>query len=203
MLMVIYPFLVGWSLSHGHFLWVSVMLIALGIVRLFSQGNQLMMPLTWFAILCGGLSLLLKDHAWLKMYPVLMSVGACFIFASTLIKPPSMIERFARLAEPNLPESGVIWTRKVTIVWCVFFVINALIALWSVLFAPMKIWVIYNGFISYVLMGILLLGEFILRKRHQSLNLHTTVSGQIDSSPNDLSLNDLSKTHLKKSDLKK
>ena len=198
MLMVIYPFLVGWSLSHGHFLWVSVMLIALGIVRLFSQGNQLMMPLTWFAIFCGGLSLLLKDHAWLKMYPVFMSVGAGMIFASTLIKPPSMIERFARLAEPDLPESGVIWTRKVTIIWCIFFVMNALIALYSVLFAPMKIWVIYNGFISYVLMGILLLGEFILRKRHQRLNLHATVSGQIYSS-----LNDLSKTHLKKSDFKK
>ncbi|MFW2154043.1 Clp protease, partial [Acinetobacter gyllenbergii] len=30
--------------------------------------------------------------------------------------------------------------------------------------------VLYNGFISYVLMGILLLGEFILRKRHQRLN---------------------------------
>lgn len=202
MLMVIYPFLVGWSLSHGHFLWVSVILIVLGIVRLFSQGNQLMMPLTWFAILCGGLSLILKDHAWLKMYPVFMSVGAGMIFASTLIKPPSMIERFARLAEPNLPESGVIWTRKVTIIWCIFFVINALIALRSVLFAPMKVWVIYNGFISYVLMGILLLGEFILRKRHQRLNSHSIVSGQIDSNQINPSPNDSSKTHLKKSDLK-
>lgn len=197
-LMIIYPFLVGWSLSHGHFLWVSVILIVLGIVRLFSQGNHLMMPLTWFAILCGSLSLLLKDHAWLKMYPVLMSVGAGIIFASTLIKPPSMIERFARLAEPDLPESGVIWTRKVTIVWCIFFVMNALVALYSVLFAPTRFWVIYNGFISYVLMGILLLGEFILRKRQQRINQHVTMSDQIDLSPNDSS-----KSHLKKSDLKK
>lgn len=171
-LMILYPFLVGWGLSQGHFLWVSVILIALGVVRLFSKGNQLMLPLTWFAILCGGLSLVLKDHAWLKMYPVFMSVGAGLIFASTLIKPPSMIERFARLVEPNLPESGVIWTRKVTIIWCIFFVVNATIALYTVIFAPMKIWVLYNGFISYVLMGMLFLGEFILRKRHQRLNQH-------------------------------
>ncbi|WP_111858833.1 septation protein IspZ [Acinetobacter sp. CFCC 10889] len=169
-LMVAYPFLVGWGLSQGQFVWVSAILIGLGIIRLFSKGNQLLLPLTWFAILCGGLSLLLKDHAWLKMYPVFMSVGAGIIFASTLIKPPSMIERFARLVEPDLPESGVIWTRKVTIVWCIFFVCNAAIALYTVLFVPMKIWVIYNGFISYILMGILFLGEFILRKRHQRLN---------------------------------
>ncbi|MDM1765009.1 MULTISPECIES: septation protein IspZ [unclassified Acinetobacter] len=168
--MILYPFLVGWGLSQGHFLWVSVLLITLGVVRLFSQGNALLLPLTWFAILCGTLSVLLKDHAWLKMYPVFMSVGAGIIFASTLIRPPSMIERFARLVEPDLPESGILWTRKVTMVWCGFFVVNAAIALYTVVFAPMKIWVIYNGFISYVLMGILFLGEFVLRKRHQRLN---------------------------------
>lgn len=169
-LMILYPFLVGWGLSQGHFVWVSAILIVLGVMRLLSKGNSLLLPLTWFAILCGGLSLLLKDHAWLKMYPVFMSVGAGIIFATTLIKPPSMIERFARLVEPDLPESGVIWTRKVTIIWCVFFVINAVIALYTVIFAPMKVWVIYNGFISYILMGILFLGEFILRKRQQRLN---------------------------------
>ncbi|OTG67378.1 septation protein IspZ [Acinetobacter silvestris] len=180
-LLILYPFLVGWSLSHGQFVWVSVLLLVLGILRLCSKSHNLMWPLTWFAILCGGLSLLLNNQAWLKMYPVCMSVGAFLIFASTLIKPPSMIERFARLAEPNLPESGVIWTRKVTIVWCFFFVMNALVALATVLFAPMHVWVIYNGFISYVLMGILLLGEFILRKHHQGFNQEQNSDSSKDS----------------------
>jgi uncharacterized membrane protein len=166
---VLYPFIVGWSLSHGQFLWVSGLLVVLGILRLVSAKKDLMLPLTGLAIICGGLSLILKDHAWLKLYPVGMSLGALLIFALTLYKPPSMIERFARLMEPDLPASGVKWTRKVTVVWCIFFSINALIAL-ATCFAPMKFWVIYNGFISYVLMGILLLGEFILRKRHQRLN---------------------------------
>lgn len=169
-LFILYPFLVGWSLSHGQFIWVSALLVALGIIRLFSKSHSLMWPLTWFAILCGGLSLILKDHAWLKMYPVLMSLGALIIFASTLIKPPSMIERFARLVEPNLPESGVVWTKKVTLVWCIFFACNAVIALMTVFLASMQVWVIYNGFLSYVLMGLLFVGEFILRKRHQHLN---------------------------------
>ena len=166
---VLYPCIVGWSLSHGQFIWVSVLLVALGISRLLSAKKDLMLPLTGLAIICGGLSLILKDHAWLKLYPVGMSFGALIIFALTLYRPPSLIERFARLVEPDLPASGVVWTRKVTVVWCLFFMMNAVIALATV-FAPMKFWVIYNGFISYVLMGILLLGEFILRKRHQRLN---------------------------------
>ncbi|WP_445114970.1 septation protein IspZ [Acinetobacter sp. WZC-1] len=169
-LLILYPFFVGWSLSHGQLVWVSALLIGLGVVRLFSPGHALLWPLTGFAILCGSLSLLLKDHAWLKMYPVFMSVGALMIFAGTLIRPPSMIERFARLAEPELPASGVAWTRNITVVWCIFFTLNAMIALATVLFAPMQVWVIYNGFISYLLMGMLLLGEFILRKRQQRLH---------------------------------
>ncbi|KXO86131.1 Clp protease [Acinetobacter venetianus] len=166
---VLYPFIVGWSLSHGQFVWVSGLLVILGIVRLISAKKDLMLPLTGLAIICGGLSLILQNHAWLKLYPVGMSLGALLIFALTLYKPPSMIERFARLVEPDLPESGVEWTRKVTIVWCIFFSFNASIALATV-FVPTQIWVIYNGFVSYVLMGLLFLGEFILRKRHQRLN---------------------------------
>lgn len=168
--LILYPFLVGYSLANGQYIWVSCLLIVFGLIRLFSKGNALLWPLTGFAILCGGLSLLLKDHAWLKLYPVFMSVGAFIIFATTLIKPPSMIERFARLAEPDLPLEGVVWTRKVTFIWCGFFVVNAVIALMTVLLASTKIWVLYNGFISYILMGILLLGEYLLRKRQQKLH---------------------------------
>jgi uncharacterized membrane protein len=168
-LFVMYPFIVGWSLSHGHLIWVSALLIGLGIIRFFSAKKDPLLPLTALAVLCGGLSLILKDHAWLKLYPVGMSLGALSIFALTLYKPPSMIERFARLVDPDLPESGVQWTRKVTMVWCVFFICNAGIALITV-FASMQLWVLYNGFISYLLIGALLVGEFILRKRHQRLN---------------------------------
>ncbi|MCO8060052.1 MULTISPECIES: hypothetical protein [Acinetobacter] len=165
--LTLYPFFVAYALTNELFIWVSVLLIALGFLRLLSKGNTLLWPLTGFAILCGALSLTLKEHIWLKLYPVFMSLGALFIFAGTLIKPPSMIERFARLVEPELPSEGVRWTYQVTKVWCVFFGINAVIALITVFFAPMEIWVLYNGLISYLLMGILLIAEFILRKRHQ------------------------------------
>lgn len=166
---VLYPFIVGWSLSHGQFFWVSILLVILGIGRFLSAKKDLLLPLTGLAVICGGLSLILKDHAWLKLYPVGMSLGALLIFTLTLYRPPSMIERFARLVEPDLPASGVRWTRKVTRIWCGFFALNAMIALATV-FAPMKYWIIYNGLLSYLFMGILLLGEYILRKRHQRLN---------------------------------
>lgn len=169
-ILVAYPFLVGWSLSHGKLWEISILLIIVGIVRYFTGRNSPMLPLTYLAIVSGGLSLILKDQAWLKLYPVAMSLSALSMFLFTLLRPPSMIERFARIFEPDLPQSGVQWTRKVTMVWCGFFLINAVIATYTVFFTSMKIWVLYNGLISYLLMGVLLSGEFILRKRQQRIH---------------------------------
>lgn len=100
-----------------------------------------------------------------RLYPVLMSAAMLTAFGSTLVQPPSMIERFARLSEPNLPPSGVRYTRTVTWVWMAFFVLNGSIALWTALVPGWGTWTLYNGFISYVLMGLLFGGEYIIRQR--------------------------------------
>ena len=39
----------------------------------------------------------------LKLYPVLVNAALLGVFAYSLISPPSMIERFARIREPDLP----------------------------------------------------------------------------------------------------
>lgn len=165
-LMVCYPFAVMWAIQHDQLFLMSGLLIAVAVIRFFLSKDQIFLPLTIFTLLCGTLTLLLQNALWLKFYPVLMSLGSATLFAYTLIRPPTMIERFARLHQPDLPESGVRWTRQVTKVWCGFFVFNALVALITV-FLSTQIWALYNGFISYVLMGILLLGEFVLRRSHQ------------------------------------
>ncbi|WP_269913713.1 Clp protease [Acinetobacter sp. HY1485] len=171
-LLVAYPFLMGWCLAHGYLWQVSSLLLGLGIIRLFTQKKSALAPLTWLAILCGGLSLIMREHTWLQFYPIAMSLGALSIFAYTLYRPPSMIERFARMFEPDLPPHGVIWTKQVTKVWCVFFALNATVALITV-FMSMHAWVLYNGFISYLIMGVLLAGEFILRKKQQRIHNET------------------------------
>jgi len=85
------------------------------------------------------------------------------LFASSLNQSQTIIERLARLQEPELPESGVRYTRKVTKVWCGFFVLNGLIALYTC-FQPLELWTLYNGLISYLLAGSLFAGEWIVRQ---------------------------------------
>jgi len=99
----------------------------------------------------------------IQLYPVLVSVLMLGVFGYSLLYPPTVIERLARLTEPDLPAEAVVYVRKVTIVWCIFFTLNALIALWTVLFASIAVWTFYNGLLSYLLMGLLFAVEFVVR----------------------------------------
>jgi uncharacterized membrane protein len=64
-----------------------------------------------------------------------------------------------------LPPEAIVYTRKVNIVWCVFFALNGIIALLTAVWASLEIWMLYNGFISYLLMGILFSGEYLIRQK--------------------------------------
>lgn len=53
---------------------------------------------------------------------------------------------------------------KVTLIWCVFFILNGSAAVYTVFSKNDKIWSVYNGGIAYFLMGLLFAVEFIVRK---------------------------------------
>src|SRR3546814_1801752 len=72
------------------------------------------------AIVVGFLSLITNSAGYLRFYPVCINALMFALFFLSLLQPPSMIERFARIVEPNLPETGVWYTRQVTKIWCAF-----------------------------------------------------------------------------------
>jgi uncharacterized membrane protein len=96
-----------------------------------------------------------QSHQMLKFYPVVVNAGLLAMFAASVFYPPTVIERLARLAEPDLPPEAVRYTRRVTQVWCGFFV----------LWASDVVWALCNGFLSYVAMGLLFAGEWLVRQR--------------------------------------
>ena len=75
-----------------------------------------------------------------------------------------IVERLARLREPNLPEAGVRYTYLVTLIWCAFFIINGSVALFTALNGDMTLWTTWNGMVSYLLMGTLMVGEWLVRQ---------------------------------------
>ncbi len=171
-LTLIYPLLVYYGLLHFSAQWVGLALVVILALRLLllrkklgTQSQTSLLPALLLAIVCALISTLLNHAGALKLIPVVINLACCIGFVRTLRYPPSMIERFARLQEPHLSETAIRYTRQVTIVWCVFFVLNGSIALYTALFCEMKTWALYNGLIAYVLMGALFAGEYLVRLR--------------------------------------
>lgn len=106
----------------------------------------------------------------LKLYPVLVNVALLAGFGYSLTTPVSAVERMARLRGDDFPPVAQAYMRKVTQVWCGFFVVNGAIALGTALWASAAVWSLYTGVISYVLMAALFGAEYLVRLRFKRLH---------------------------------
>jgi uncharacterized membrane protein len=170
LVLLAYPFAVYFGIDKYGLSMVGILLIAALGARLLSVHRTKLKELKYVAqvtavtgISLVGLGILFKQHGWLMFYPVVVNLCMLVVFASSLKQPQTIIERLARLQEPDLPQSGVDYTRKVTIVWCLFFVLNGLTALYTC-FQPIEVWTLYNGLISYILAGSLFAIEWVVRQ---------------------------------------
>jgi uncharacterized membrane protein len=96
---------------------------------------------------------------------VLISGFMLVLFSLSLKYGPPMVERLARLREPELPDIAIRYTRKVTVAWSVFFFCNGLCAALLTLWAPLNWWMLYTGLISYGLIGLMFAIEWLIRQR--------------------------------------
>ncbi len=153
--------------------WVlGVFLVALASTRILATDSQLGSKTIWLGIMVflGFVIFGLGRPDGYKLYPILVNLIFLSLFSYSLVFPPTIIEKIARLAEPDLPPSGVIYTRKVTICWICFFIINGSASAISAIWMSDEIWLLYNGLISYLLMGALLTVEFLVRNVVRSKN---------------------------------
>jgi hypothetical protein len=114
---------------------------------------------------CASWALVTADVAVAMLYPVAVNVGLLTYFVLSLRSGHTAIERLARIEDPALPEEAVPYTRFLTKVWCGVFLLNAALALLTVVLGDRLLWAVYNGVVGYALVGTILLAERLLRPR--------------------------------------
>lgn len=165
---MVYPFLVYFCL--GSLPPTILVLTALGLLALRMlglrrvKGAGLWLPV--LALAGGGLLsvLIWQPDLAAKAYPVAISLAVAGVFALSLRFPPCVIERIARLSEPDLPPQGVAYTRRVTWVWVIFLLANAAISAATAVWGSLHLWTLWNGLLSYIAMGLLFAGEYLIRR---------------------------------------
>lgn len=100
-----------------------------------------------------------------KALPVLIQLMLMYFFGRTLLKGkgPSFIESFVRLEFPEFPPGVSEYCRQLTILWTSFFAINAVMCSVLAVWGTDLLWTLYNGVFIYVMIGVLMIGEYIYR----------------------------------------
>lgn len=161
-----YPFLIYFGVQQFSPRVLAFMLLMLLGLRLIFNGRRdttMVWPTIAAALLCVAV-LWFNHDALLQWYPVVMSGGFLLLFATSLVFGPPVIERIARALDGELSARDVRYTRRLTQLWCVFFIVNGTLAALTTM-ASKQWWLLYNGMISYVLMGSFLVIERIGRER--------------------------------------
>lgn len=172
-LMVLWPFVVLYLLQAGKIRLTGAVLLGYFVIRFIllsgtaRRNKHLTLTFAATGIILCSLSLLFKSHQALLYYPVAVNTTLLVVFGISLYRPPPVIEQLARLQTPVLTPAAQQYTRRVTQVWCLFFMFNGTVALLTTLQDDVTLWAWWNGVISYLLIGVLFAAEWCIRRRIQ------------------------------------
>lgn len=159
-----YPLLWYYGREHGVFYWLAAAMCGLWLARAAVQQTAAQKGVSLLLAAFFAAVLVFRRPDSMYWYPVAVSLLMLAVFGTSLFAKQTLIERLARLQHPDLPPEGVRHTRRVTQVWCGFFVFNAAAAAALAWWGQHDWWAVYTGLVSYGLMGLLFAGEWLYRK---------------------------------------
>lgn len=165
-LVLVYPLIVYLGMQRFDAILMLPLVASVLALRWFSvgQGKERLGVAVVFA---GLITVVLTwdPQLGLLLYPLLVNMSFLAFFGSSLFSSQTVVEKLARLTQPDLPQQAVAYTRKVTQIWCVFFVINGAISAYTAIYSSHQMWLLYNGLIAYVAIGTLIAVEWLVRKK--------------------------------------
>lgn len=165
-LLIAYPVSIHIAIINGYT--ITALLILLSAFILLSSNK-------WSARLLLGfvsagvvivLSSVIDIHSQFILYlmPLLINAGLALYFGQSLLpdKTP-IITQYAIYFRGELDPKAVIYTRRVTKVWVLFFIFLAVESLLLALFASIEIWSLFVNILNYLFIALLFAGEYYIR----------------------------------------
>lgn len=146
---------------------LALRLVAAGLVRPRRRRHLHGLAIAAALAALGLLAFPVLELRQVRLYPALMSAGFGTVFLVSLWSERPLVERIARAMEGELPAPAIAYTRRVTQLWAAVLFANALVATGTAYWTSLATWTLYNGLLSYLLLGGVFLAEFVVRRRLQ------------------------------------
>ena len=171
LLVLAYPLLIYAALRRVSPRAVALGALALLAARALLAGREkwrdyarvLVAPATGLAIVFAA-SAIWNDPLMLLAAPALGSLALLATFGRSLRERESIVEAIARVQHGVLSEDQARYCRRVTWIWCAFFLANAAVALGLARWGTIEAWALYTGLVSYLLIGTLFSAEYVFRQ---------------------------------------
>jgi len=167
-----YPIMVYFGLQkYGTQALAVVLLIFICIRYLLVQKSTTMLTAgSAVAVVFSITIILLDSELLLRFYPVVLNFFIAMYFFLSLWNEKTTIEVFAELSGETVTPIARKYMRVLTMCWVGILLINAAIAAYTAVFMSLAHWALYNGFLSYLFLGLFSVVEWFYRQRYKSMH---------------------------------
>lgn len=173
--LLLYPLLVYMGGRWLEPRYLGLIALSLFLLRgvMVSRSKLMRLALLASGVLLAFLLWWLNSATLLLLVPAFINAAMAVVFGYSLVNPPTIPARIARRFEGELTPRVERYTTQVTRLWLALFCFNGTVAAITALGASRELWLLYNGVIAYVLVGLLFAGEYSYRqfviKKHNAL----------------------------------
>lgn len=160
-LMVCYPFAIYYVIKNEYSFSIILGILFVAILIGYFLNRQKLLFCFGFLIL--SIAFILRDIAYVKAYPVIMNCSVATFFAISLLKKP-FVQVIGEKMKGKLSEKGIVYAKKATYAWVIFMYALTGISCITV-FLSTEIWALFNGLVSYILIGLMFAAEFVVRRK--------------------------------------
>lgn len=158
---IVYPIAVFVALQHNFSVRTLGLILLCIMLLVMAWRRQIWMGI--LGVLLMIQAIILDQEIFLKLYPVFMNLAVCVMFAFSLKDVP-LVEKIAKKMKYEMDDNARRYARRLTIAWAMFMAFNTFASLLTV-FMSDWVWTLYNGLISYCLIGMMMLIEYFVRAR--------------------------------------
>lgn len=149
---------------HSFLSFVIILLSILNIVVCIKSktlNHNIVIPVIFFII--AIITFFSPLEVIYKSIPFILSIYFFLLFFFSNFTDKTLIEQFATMFNKKCNYDLKCYLKKLNWAWTCVLLLNTLLN-YIVLFMPLKYWVIYTTFFSYILLGTFFLIEYVFRK---------------------------------------